>query len=174
VQLNDDQNIFFPCKLSTKFGEPNIGLGDAITPPIEELEGANWLDFCGVPPAKFEAICLEQQFAEKMHAMTVDRGERENSRVKDLVDVLLLIKKGLNKKRIAEALTNTFRRRGESTVSSHLTPLPDSWRQPFMQMAIECDLHSDFDAALNTLATHVLARNTRRMIDARPEKPLES
>jgi len=67
----------------------DVGFGDAITLPIEEVEGANWLDFCGISPAKFEAISLEQQFAEKIHAMVVGRGERENSRVKDLVDVLV-------------------------------------------------------------------------------------
>ncbi len=132
----------------------DIGFGDVVTPPIEEIEGSNWLDFCGIPPARFEAISLEQQFAEKIHAMTVDRGERENSRVKDLVDVLLLIETGLDKQRVSASLKNTFRRRGEIPVPSHPPNLPDSWRQPFSQMAAECDLNSDFDAALKTVSAY--------------------
>ncbi len=132
----------------------DIGLGDAITPPIEEMEGVDWLDFCGVAPAKFEAISLEQQFAEKIHAMTVDRGERENSRVKDLVDVLLLIEIGLNRERVVECLANTFRRCGKTPVPSHLRNLSDSWRQPFSQLATGCDLNPDFGTALDTLSAY--------------------
>jgi len=132
----------------------DVGFGDAVTPPTEEIEGSNWLDFCGIPPARFEAISLEQQFAEKIHAMTVDRGERENSRVKDLVDVLLLIETGLDKERVSESLINTFRRRGESSVPSRPPNLPDSWRLPFSQMAAECDLNPDFDAALNVVSAY--------------------
>lgn len=132
----------------------DVGFGDAVTPPIEEIEGSNWLDFCGIPPARFEAISLEQQFAEKIHAMTVDRGDRENSRVKDLVDVLLLIETGLDKERVSESLINTFRRRGESSVPTHPPSLPDSWRQPFSQMAAECNLNPDFDAALNAVSAY--------------------
>lgn len=132
----------------------DIGFGDVVTPPIEEIEGSNWLDFCGIPPARFEAISMEQQFAEKMHAMTVDRGERENSRVKDLVDVLLLIETGLDKQRVSASLKNTFRRRGEMPIPSHPPKLPDSWRQSFSQMAAECDLNPDFDAALSVLSAY--------------------
>ena len=86
---------------------------------------------------------MEQQFAEKIHAMTVDRGERENSRVKDLVDVLLLIKTGLDKERVSTSLKNTFRRRDETPIPRHSPNLPDSWRQPFNQMAAECGLEED-------------------------------
>lgn len=132
----------------------DVGFGDAVTPPIEEIEGSNWLDFCGIPPAKFEAISLEQQFAEKIHAMTVHRGERENSRVKDLVDVLLLIETGLDKERVSASLKNTFRRRGEMPVPHHPPNPPDSWRQPFSQMAAECGLDADFNGAIDTVSTY--------------------
>ena len=132
----------------------DIGFGDAITPPVEEIEGSNWLDFYGIPPARFEAISLEQQFAEKIHAMTVDRGERENSRVKDLVDVLLLIEKGLDKERVSASLKNTFLRRGEMPVPHHPPNLPDSWRQPFSQMATECGLDADFNVALDSVSAY--------------------
>ncbi|MCB1111183.1 MAG: nucleotidyl transferase AbiEii/AbiGii toxin family protein [Chlamydiales bacterium] len=132
----------------------DVGFGDAITPPIEEIEGSNWLDFCGIPPARFEAISLEQQFAEKIHAMSVDRGDRENSRVKDLVDVLLLIETGLDKERVSASLENTFRRRGEIPVPHHPPNPPDSWRQPFSQMAADCGLDADFDVALASVSAY--------------------
>jgi predicted nucleotidyltransferase component of viral defense system len=132
----------------------DIGFGDIITPPTEEIEGSNWLDFCGISPARFEAISLEQQFAEKIHAMIVDRGERENSRVKDLVDVLLLIEAGLDKERVSASLKNTFRRRDEMPVPEHPPNPPGSWRQPFNQMAAECGLEIDFDSTLNIVSSY--------------------
>ena len=129
----------------------DIGFGDAITPPIDEITGVDWLDFCGIPPAKFEAISLEQQFAEKIHAMVVDRGGRENSRVKDLVDILLLIQKGLDKNQVVKTITNTFRRRGEESIPRTPPIPPASWRTSFSKMAVDCGLNPDFDAAFSTL-----------------------
>lgn len=129
----------------------DIGFGDAITPPIDKLTGEDWLGFCGVPPAKFEAISLEQQFAEKIHAMVVDRGGQENSRVKDLIDVLLLIQEGLDRIQVVKAINNTFHRRGEESIP-HIAPTPPAnWRKPFSQMAVDCGLDPDFDVAFATL-----------------------
>lgn len=133
----------------------DIGIGDAVTPPVEEIEGTDWLKFCGIPPAKFEAISLEQQFAEKIHAMTIDRGERENSRVKDLIDVLLLIKTGLNQVQVVKSMEKTFNRRGEMLTLFQSPTLPVSWRQPFSAMAAECGLNPDFDAAVETVSLYL-------------------
>lgn len=132
----------------------DIGLGDAITPPIDEVIGEDWLNFCGTPPAKFEAISLEQQFAEKIHAMVVDRGERENSRVKDLIDVLLLLKEGLDKDLVVKTITNTFHLRGEKSVPKTPPPPLASWRTSFSQIAADCGLDPDFDAVFSTLENY--------------------
>lgn len=109
----------------------DIGMGDTLVPPIEEIEGKNYLELYGIPPARFQVISLEQQFAEKIHAMTVKRGERENSRVKDFVDVLLLMQVGLNRKRVMSCLENTFQRRDKSSPPSLAPTPPESWREPF-------------------------------------------
>jgi len=132
----------------------DIGMGDALVPPIEEIEGENFLELYGIPPARFQAISLEQQFAEKIHAMTIKRGERENSRVKDLVDVLLLMKVGLNRKRVLNCLKNTFQCREKSTPPSSAPIPPDSWREPFKELASDCGLDGDFDEAVNVLSSY--------------------
>jgi len=133
----------------------DIGIGDAVTPPIEEIEGADWLQFCGIPPAKFEAISLEQQFAEKIHAMTIDRGDRENSRVKDLVDALLLIRAGLNQIHVVKSIENTFNRHGKIPPFVKQPTLPQSWKKPFSEMAAECGLNPDFDTASDILLEYL-------------------
>ena len=65
---------------------------DAIVTQTETLQGADWLSFCGIPSPVFTMISVEQQFAEKLHAYTLPRLERPNTRVKDLVDMVLLAK----------------------------------------------------------------------------------
>ena len=59
--------------------------------PVEQVSGHNWLEFAGIEAVHFPAISKEQQFAEKLHAYTFPRSENINSRVKDLIDILLLI-----------------------------------------------------------------------------------
>jgi hypothetical protein len=64
------------------------------------------------------ALTGEQQFAEKLHAYTLPRSNM-NTRVKDLVDMVLLFESGkLNALATAEAFKLTFERR-----STHEIPL---------------------------------------------------
>lgn len=49
------------------------------------------LAFADIAPRKIEAVHRRQHFAEKLHALTRDYGGRPNTRVKDLVDLALLI-----------------------------------------------------------------------------------
>jgi len=61
----------------------------------ERLRLPGSLQFAGIPPRWIEAVERRQHFAEKLHALTRDYGERPNTRVKDLVDLVLLIEDGL-------------------------------------------------------------------------------
>ena len=45
----------------------------------------NSLEFAGVPSTTAEIIDVDRHAAEKFHGMTRDLGDRENSRVRDLV-----------------------------------------------------------------------------------------
>ena len=80
-------------------------------------------------------ISREQQFAEKIHAYTLPRSS-PNSRVKDLVDLALLIADNqLGRQRVINALHLTFDRRGTHALSTGLSvPLPE-WRTPFRAIA---------------------------------------
>ena len=88
-------------------------------------------------------IAREQQFAEKIHAYTLPRNT-VNSRVKDLVDLALLIGSGgLDKQRILDALVLTFERRGTHDLLADLRPPPEDWAVPFQALAEECGLSAD-------------------------------
>jgi hypothetical protein len=109
-------------------------------------------------------IAREQQFAEKIHAYTFPRNTA-NSRVKDLVDLALLIGSGgLDKQRILEALRLTFERRGTHDLAS-LVPPPADWRIPFHALAEACGLPTNVAAVfagVQAFVEEVLAQRTER------------
>jgi hypothetical protein len=77
----------------------DVGVGDAILKPLDVLKSHDWLAFAGIPAISYPTLSKEQQFAEKIHAYTLPRdGSRGNSRVKDLVDLMLLIQTAQSKR----------------------------------------------------------------------------
>jgi len=89
----------------------DVGIGDAVMEPLEVIEGRDWLGFAGIGSPSLYMIPREQQFAEKLHAYTLPRKGAVNSRVRDLVDMVLLIQSGtLVKSKVSEAVCVTFDR----------------------------------------------------------------
>lgn len=120
----------------------DVSAGDVLREPFEILEGQDWLGFAGIAKAKLPAISREEQFAEKLHAYTLPRTGRPNTRVKDLVDMILLSDSGtMDRTRLAENIKATFRRRGTHEVPESLPPPQDAWAEPFSALADECGLN---------------------------------
>ena len=102
---------------------------------------------------KLPAISREEQFAEKLHAYSLPRGGRPNSRVKDLVDLVLLVESGtLDRNRVGQCVEATFRRRDTHRVPSSLEPPPQTWAGPFADLASKCGLSHDLAAAFSRIA----------------------
>lgn len=122
----------------------DVSAGDVLREPFEILEGQDWLGFAGIARAKLTAISREEQFAEKLHAYTLPRTGRTNTRVKDLVDMVLLFDSGtMDRTRLAENITATFRRRSTHTVPSSLPEPLSSWNEPFGELAGECGMDAN-------------------------------
>lgn len=127
----------------------DAGVGDATLEPRDALRGRDWLAFAGIPAAVFTAISREQQFAEKYHAYTRPRGDRPNSRVRDLLDMALLIGEGhLDPNRMTEALRVTFRHRETHAFPTAVPEPPATWELPFAALAAECQWPGDIGSAL--------------------------
>ena len=107
----------------------DVGIGDEVLEPLDIVTGRDWLGFGGVAPPSFPVISAEQQFAEKLHAYSLPRGERVNTRTKDLIDMVLLIRSGkLDKKKTAGAVRATFAKRATHAESTHRLAEPHtSW-----------------------------------------------
>jgi len=125
----------------------DVGTGDPILEPVETVQGEDWLSFAGIPTTPFPNISREQQFAEKLHAYTLPRAERPNSRVRDLLDMVLLLRAGVQSDRIAEAIHAVFARRKTHSLPVALPPPPESWAIPFASLADECGAGIRMDQA---------------------------
>lgn len=115
---------------------------------MEKIHGQDWLGFAGMPSSVFRAIPREQQFAEKLHAYTLPRGDRPNSRVRDLVDMILLVRDGLDLARLKTAIDKTFGRRKTHDIPVRFPQPPATWDEPFTELARECRLSVDMAAAV--------------------------
>ncbi len=119
----------------------DIGLGDVQREPVEWVDGRDWLGFAGIGPGSFPSIPREEHFAQKLHAYTMPRGDRPISRVKDLVDMVLLIEAGaMDGERLRPDVPDTFRRRGTHEVPERLEPPPAFWETVFNKLAEECGI----------------------------------
>lgn len=127
----------------------DIGIGDILVEPVEKITGEDWLEFAGISPAIIYAISKEQQFAEKLHAYTLPRIDRFNTRVKDLVDMLLLIREGsIGEDVVRENLEKVFHRRNTHSLPATLPSPPDGWNVKFDLLAKECGMNESLDQAM--------------------------
>ncbi len=133
----------------------DIGIGDDLIEPTDEIEGAGWFDFAGLPRPEFRMISRDQQFAEKLHAYTRPRTNRDNSRVKDLVDLLLLMRTQMEPHRLRENIERTFAHRATHPIPPELAPPPESWRVRFAELAAQCGVNIEIDSALRSVNEYV-------------------
>ena len=158
VEARMDERIFARFHL-------DAGIGDVVIQPLETIVCRDWLGFAGIESSRVWMIAREQQFAEKIHAYTLPRNS-SNSRVKDLVDLALLIgSDGLDKQGILNALRLTFERRRTHDLPAGLITPPADWQIPFHALAEECGLPTDVIAVFAGVQKYfeeVLALRTKR------------
>jgi predicted nucleotidyltransferase component of viral defense system len=138
-------------KLYVRF-QLDVG-ADFLLDKVESIQGANWLEFCGIPAPVIPMISIEQQFAEKMHAYTLFRGQRANSRPKDLIDmVLLLDMKNPKPDEMLRALQKVFKKRDTHPLPKRLDPPPAVWNDQFIEMAAECGLSQNMQESFEKIS----------------------
>jgi Nucleotidyl transferase AbiEii toxin, Type IV TA system len=134
----------------------DVGIGDAVMEPLEVIEGRDWLGFAGIASPSLYMIPREQQFAEKLHAYTLPRHGAANTRVRDLVDMVLLIQSGtLTNDKVDKAIRLTFERRKTHASPNPLPVPPAEWQKPYEVLARECSLSSHVEEAFAVLQMFV-------------------
>lgn len=104
------------------------------------------LAFAGVVLPPLAVIAIEQHIAEKVHAYTSTYGSegRQSTRVKDLVDLVLIARHASpHAEQLRRALSTTFERSRRTALPDELPPPPREWTVPYAQMAREVGLPAD-------------------------------
>ena len=129
----------------------DVGVGDVVLQPVDTVKCRDWLAFAGITCPFVRIISREQQFAEKFHAYTLPRST-PNSRVKDLVDLALLVHAGeLEPSRVSSAIDATFERRGTHTVPRQIDPPPTEWLTQFAELSENCLAGASMSDAFETV-----------------------
>jgi len=135
----------------------DVGLSDPVVEAVDNLVIPSLLAFADIPPTVVPCYPLTQHIAEKVHAYTLPRPTSENSRVKDLVDILLLA--GLNSlsaESLGQALLATFKARPTHPLPNRWPDPPPSWAVPFRRQAAELNLKYATLAEADGAARHFI------------------
>lgn len=107
---------------------------------LERRRIVSSIALAGIEPFEADFVDLDHHFAEKLAAYTADHGDRENSRVKDLTDLVLFVETGLEPtRRLREVVDIVFAARGE-TPPVEILPPPNSWTAGYAAQAAEVRL----------------------------------
>lgn len=135
-----------------------------ISPRSHELDSTeqvplpNSLAFADIAAPAIEIVDVQRHAAEKLHAMQRDYGSRDNTRVRDLVDLVILDESQLlNPPRLSVAVRTVWRERERTDPPATLPPLPESWHDRYEQLATENDLRTRTFPAAVMLVTDLWA-----------------
>jgi hypothetical protein len=119
-----------------------VARAEEIADAIEPLTFSSALAFAGLTPSvTVLAIDVDQHAAEKFHALTRIYGDRPNTRVKDLVDLVLLTELNLiDPVRLRDRLFTVFRVRGTHAMPTELPEPPGAWRSDYLALVEELDI----------------------------------
>ena len=123
----------------------DVGFGDPPALAPEILTGPDLFGFAGLESPFIPVISLEQHVAEKVHAYTrVYAGGRQSTRVKDLVDLLLIGTHGvLGADRLSLALHTTFDARLASVLPHSFPHPPSTWEREYARLAGDLGLEDN-------------------------------
>ncbi len=130
-------------------GRPFDGLKLDVAPRAEELDPIervvlhSSLSFAGIEGRSVDLIDVNRHAAEKIHAYTRVYGERPSTRVRDLVDLVLLIENGLlDGARVAAAINAAFSQRMTHPVPAVLPDPPAFWAEQYANLVAELDVEA--------------------------------
>lgn len=148
----------------------DVGIGDPVIEPVDQLEGPSLLDFAGFQPTIIPCYPVTQQIAEKVHAYTRPHVSGESSRVKDFVDILLLAELGkIDADRLYQAIQATFNARQSHSLPKEIPDPPAEWSKSFQRLSIEVSLREksldEATSAIKTFLNPILGEKMIRQWD---------
>jgi predicted nucleotidyltransferase component of viral defense system len=118
----------------------DIAFGDRMAIAPSRFVAGDIFSFADLPPLSLRVYAREVHLAEKLHAYTLPR-PNENSRVKDLPDIVLLALAGkLDAVTLRNTIEATFTFRASHAMPTSLPAPPASWVRRYADLAQENSL----------------------------------
>ena len=115
----------------------DVNSKDAVVGELERHTSDPIVVRLGFPESHFPVYPIAQQFAEKLHAFT-RRRDQENTRVKDLADMIWFIERyTFASDALIAAGEATFGRRGENPWPPSIPTVPATWGRPYAVLRTE-------------------------------------
>jgi hypothetical protein len=134
----------------------DVGYMDPLLLPIDYLIPPNFLAFAQIKAASIPCYTIYQHIAEKVHAIQQPKNI-QSSRVKDLVDLILLasLDSNIQANTLLNAIVLIFESRGDQVPNSFHS-FPTTWQQRFNRLAKETQLNFlDFQDASQAAAAFI-------------------
>jgi hypothetical protein len=137
----------------------DVGYMDPLLQPIDHLIPPNFLAFAQIEPASIPCYSIYQHIAEKVHAIW---RLRHSSRVKDLVDLVLMagMDSNIQADTLQKAIIRVFESRRDQIPSSFQS-FPSDWQQRYNRLAKEIQLYfldfKDASQAVTEFITPVIS-----------------
>lgn len=132
----------------------------------DRLTLSNSLDFADIPAPAIEVVDVNRHAAEKLHALCRDYGDRGNSRVRDLVDLVILVEHDLlDRAAVGAAARRVWAERDGAEPPPGLPPLPGDWPARYERLAAEHRVRSGTFAEAVGIAAAMQAAATVTDVD---------
>lgn len=134
----------------------DVGYTDPLIDPIDLLTPPNFLDFAKVDVSTIPCYSIYQHIAEKVHAIARPRTS-ESSRVKDLVDLVLLagLDTHIEADLLEEAVALVFNNHADQIPGS-FDNFPSSWQLRYNRLANELQLpYLEFEDAIRAASEFI-------------------
>lgn len=132
----------------------DVGQGDVVHTEIDHLPPQVDVSFAGLPHTTFPSYPLPEHFAEKLHAYTRPRPGGGQTRVKDLLDLSLIVTdlRLPASRHVWAVLEGVFARYASHDLSPTVPSPPAAWREPYLAMATDIDHPvTDMDDAVSAV-----------------------
>lgn len=122
----------------------DVGFGSVAVDAADSITAPDLLGFAGIEPVTVPALPLALHVAEKVHAYTRQYETGASSRVKDLVDLVLISSHTpFTATELRHALDRTFEVRGSHDLPAALPPPVSDWSPGFRKLAQEVAIGED-------------------------------
>ncbi|MCO6449911.1 MAG: nucleotidyl transferase AbiEii/AbiGii toxin family protein [Caldilineales bacterium] len=114
----------------------DVSVGDPVVGTIDQFEMPPLLAFADIQQTIVPCSPIPQHIAEKLHAYTRPHATGASTRVKDLVDILVMAElQSISLLTLRQALLATFTHAGTHEMPMHFPRPPQTWATPFRRLA---------------------------------------